>query len=311
MDKPEAEEKKLIFDEHNAHSFINECGKVTQLIERFHWFGEPEKLPHEITCSHLIHYTENDFAQNIGFNNSDFFCFKTQKWDPFNKDNDHYFVWWAALVPDGWDKGINRENPELQKFFKKRFCNSPAFKGESLCGPIGFIVPWKNILEEYAKSREKKFSQIQLKTFGTFFYSREIMYAIIVCIENDIITYRDEDGNEKEFSSIGEETEAFRRTNNSNESFIWKLYSTNDWYPSGHTDRPNGTWDHLSFAFYFPNKNNTLNIPPNLCHIKTKTASERRPHSRAYFASRNSKEMEPDFEIVNKLIDKINQKANY
>lgn len=104
---------------------------------------------------------------------------------------------------------------------------------------------------------------------------------------------------------IGKETEAFRRKKKENK-FIWKFYSTTEGYsPFGKP--PAHTWDHLSFAFYFPEEDDRLIIPPNFCEIKTKVAIGSIPESRNAAPWRRASQQEADEEIVNQLNEKINQ----
>lgn len=77
-----------------------------------------------------------------------------------------------------------------------------------------------------------------------------------------------------------QETEAFGRGNDGT-NFIWKVYSTVGYCnPRPRRNDVEWTWDHLSFAFNFPNGEQTLNIPPQLCTIKEKKATIKRPESR-------------------------------
>ncbi|KAJ6644368.1 hypothetical protein Bhyg_09337, partial [Pseudolycoriella hygida] len=86
--------------------------------------------------------------------------------------------------------------------------------GASLCGPIGIIVEYDDILHEYANSRRSNVSNVELRILGTFLYKSEIMYAILVCIRGD--------AGVQSYPLINEAgTEAFQPKGH---YFIWKLY---------------------------------------------------------------------------------------
>uniref|UniRef100_A0AC35FYB7 Uncharacterized protein n=1 Tax=Panagrolaimus sp. PS1159 TaxID=55785 RepID=A0AC35FYB7_9BILA len=138
------------------------------------------------------------------------------------------------------------------------------------------------------------------------------MYAILVCGKSDEITYKDnaDKNQEKSFSVLDDETEAFR-WNNNDEQFTWKVYTTtNGFNPNRRcSDAASDTWDHLSFAFYFPDENQTLDLPPELFTIETKLASKYLPETRKTDSKkyRTNYEQTSDEEIVAKLNEKISR----
>lgn len=235
---------------------------------------DDENKQFELPITHLVHFTTNDFARSIGLNDPNFFCFKPKNWDGAKNNNFEYLSWWSPNPPENWGDHIkNHENYKNYKFGDKDyFCTSPALNGAIRYGPIGIVVSWKNILNQYAASRQKSCADIRLKCFGTFKWQREIMFTILVCIKDDNIKYKDDQNIEHEFDLIVEETKAFRRTDM--DENIWKFYSTTcGWNSNLRTNNPAcDSWDHLSFAFYFPEEDNILKIPSNNCQIRTKPA---------------------------------------
>uniref|UniRef100_A0A914PGY6 Uncharacterized protein n=1 Tax=Panagrolaimus davidi TaxID=227884 RepID=A0A914PGY6_9BILA len=139
------------------------------------------------------------------------------------------------------------------------------------------------------------------------------MYSILVCSDDDIIHYEDEDETLKEFSLLRSDadTEAFRING---DDFIWKAYcTTNGWVSADilRKERPRGTWDHLAFSFFYTDKNQTLEIPPYMCRIKTKKATSFRPFSRQDNKSnRTFEEMVYDEQIVHMLYEKIDESVD-
>lgn len=134
-----------------------------------------EDGPHKLTCSKLGHFTENEFAASIALLDTDeSFCFKPYPWFT-NKTNPLKLTWWAPILPDNWNKNRNG-------------FASPAMGGSLLCGPIGFVAKWKDILDEYVKERgetagEALSFKLELRNLGTYRYPKEIMYAVLVCME--------------------------------------------------------------------------------------------------------------------------------
>lgn len=168
-----------------------------------------------------------------------------------------------------------REN--LSNIVSHDIGNSPALNGLSLCGPVGFVIPWKDILLKYADSRQKRLHDIDLRIMGTFLYRSEIMYAVLV--------------------------EYFA----SEEYFTWKVYSTVGF----RRDRPYGvrrTWDHISFGFNCPTSN--LGILPQLCNIIGKRATHNMPLSRsAYYEIRTSEAKIPSKNILGLLKNKTRHRS--
>lgn len=138
--------------------------------------------PHEFTCTHLVHFTENNCAEGIGLlATSEPFCFIPKRWDitdtiAFN------LSWWAPRPPDGWMDVIKNNLPNNDDD-NRDVGNSSAFNGPSLCGPVGFVISWEDILSQYTLSRQRSLDEIELRILGTFIYKREIMYAVLVCIK--------------------------------------------------------------------------------------------------------------------------------
>lgn len=135
--------------------------------------------PHQFICTKLVHFTENTFAEMIGLLDTDEpFCFKPYSWCAI-ETNPLNLTWWSPIPPANWNKGRGTT-----------IYDSSAVGGPSLCGPIGFVAPWKDILEEYARGRRETSNEgassevkIQLRNLGTYRYRKEIMYAVLVCME--------------------------------------------------------------------------------------------------------------------------------
>lgn len=137
----------------------------------------------ELTITHLVHYTENESAGAIGDSNS--FLFKPTAWNDRGGREFRYLSWWSLIPPTNWSELLGIENhPNFQKnSYNQHYGKSSIFNGKSLCGPIGFAVSWKDILDQYAINRGKDRADVQLKCFGTIMYKREVMYAILVCVK--------------------------------------------------------------------------------------------------------------------------------
>ncbi|KAG4072458.1 hypothetical protein HA402_004390 [Bradysia odoriphaga] len=244
--------------------------------------------PHELTCKELVHFTENKFAAEIGGSYTvPSFSFKAFPWGT----NTLNLTWWSPLPPDNWKDSLKRND------FYDFNCigNSAALNGSSICGPIGFAVSWKDILEQYANGRRNE-AKIELRNLGTYLYKREIMFAVLVCMESD---FKD---NRFPVITFDDGTEAFRGSPYSDD-FTWKVYSTIS-HSAGRT--LNGhprTWDHLTFGFYCPTPN--LNIPAQCCRIIGKTADKYRPRSRSDSSMRNELERQFCKDTVTKLEEKI------
>lgn len=69
---------------------------------------------------------------------------------------------------------------------------------------------------------------------------------------------------------------------------------------------PKTTWDHVSFAFYFPEEDDRLIIPPNFCEIKTKVAIGSYPESRKQTEKRSDSQKKANEKIVKELKEKNN-----
>lgn len=138
------------------------------------------ELPHELTCTHLVHFTENDFAERIGLSSKNEFVFQARQVNITPTDS-FPVTWWSPLPPENWRAVIanNLPNVDMEKY---DIGNSPAFNGNSLCGPVGIVVKWCDILDAYASSRQKPITDIEYRVPGTFLYKREIMYGILVCM---------------------------------------------------------------------------------------------------------------------------------
>lgn len=138
--------------------------------------------PHEFTCTHLVHYTENQFAASIGLLGTDEpFCFKPKECS-ITRSKSFNLTWWSPFPPADWNDVVHENLPFLFDEFGE-IGNSPAFNGPSLCGPLGFVTEWKDILGQYAISRQANVDDIELRVLGTFLYTKEIMYAVLVCIK--------------------------------------------------------------------------------------------------------------------------------
>ena len=111
--------------------------------------------------------------------------------------------------------------------------------------------------------------------------------------------------NLREYPLVRGETDAFRIVKK-NKRFIWKVYSTIGYakYRSKSTD---WTWDHLSFAFYFPDRVQRFYVSPKLCNIETKDATDYYPYSRSDYNMKKGRETEACPALVYKLKDKITQ----
>ncbi|KAE9550687.1 hypothetical protein FO519_006109 [Halicephalobus sp. NKZ332] len=145
--------------------------------------------PHEFLCTHLVHYTENEFAGDIGLEDPDYFSFKISEWTSIANLRGLNVTWWSPLPPRRFDEIIERNTPNMLRKYKYMedgklttvLGNSPAFRGDSICGPIGFSISWKDILNQYAENRGCDRNEVQLRVLGTFRYRSEIMYAVLVC----------------------------------------------------------------------------------------------------------------------------------
>lgn len=134
--------------------------------------------PHVLMCTRLVHFTENENAKEIGQLETLVrgFCFKAPNW--YGKFN---LNWWAAYRPDNWKTTVMDNLPNIDP--NNEIGSSPSFNGKSLCGPVGFVISFSDILGCYASSRGKGQEELELRILGTFLYKREIMYAILVCIK--------------------------------------------------------------------------------------------------------------------------------
>lgn len=174
------------FNKHCAKE-LDLMGKDNRWIDGYHGLSQnkrkdlnPEDNHFIFPCAYVVHFTENDSAVEIG--KLENFRFHVSDWKPENEQPICYVSWWTAVPPSNWeDIVVNKLPEEIKNKFEKSLGNSPAFNGESAFGPIGFVVSWKNILNEYARNRNLPFSKVDLRIFGTFLYSAEIMYSIIVC----------------------------------------------------------------------------------------------------------------------------------
>lgn len=83
------------------------------------------------------------------------------------------------------------------------------------------------------------------------------------------------------------------------DGLIWKVYSA--------CSQSGATWDHLSFAFYFPEPNYEWRMPPKNFSVIGKTADRYFPKSRRTNEEieRPEKEREPDSEVLAFLKKKI------
>lgn len=134
-------------------------------------------LPHELRCTHLVHFTENQYAELIGLETYNF-CFKPRSC-PISSNQNFNLTWWSPLPPENWETLLN---DGLLPHVYPDLGNSTAFGGQSLCGPVGFAIKWKNILNHYAASRGSSLQDVECRILGTFKYRSEIMYAVLVCI---------------------------------------------------------------------------------------------------------------------------------
>ncbi|XP_037024528.1 uncharacterized protein LOC119066275 [Bradysia coprophila] len=250
-------------------------------------------LPHELKCSHLVHFTDNDFAEIIGLSNTNHFVFRPQQL-PAMTSHSFRLSWWSPLAPDNWRTVIenNLPNVDMAEF---DIGNSPAFKGDSMCGPIGIVVKWRDIRTEYARSRGGIVTDVEFRILGTFLYTKEIMFGVLVCMKGDVAV-RDV------FPLIdAAETEAFAFC--SPHEFIWKVYSTVS-YSDARPSNVFWTWDHLAFGFYCPTTD--LIIRDQFCGFTTKKATNHRPMSRSVTNRRLPSEMYADDGILARLRAKTN-----
>lgn len=144
--------------------------------------------PHEFTCKELVHFTENTFAVRIGLSDTDpYFSFEPCPWETNALEKNLLkLTWWSPRLPVGWKNSLNES--DFNDF--KQIGNSGAIDGASICGPIGFVAPWKHILKQYVNARRESLSEgvssgieLELRNLGTFLYKREIMYGVLVCME--------------------------------------------------------------------------------------------------------------------------------
>jgi len=209
------------------------------------------QMPHEFECTNLVHFTENDFAESIGVDTDQFFSFRAFPWRESSETDWLQLIWFSPLPPRNWRSAVNVD-------MNWSIGNSPAIEEKSLCGPVGFVINWTDVLKQYAFGRQRIVEDIELRNVGTFLYRKEIMFSVLVCMKGDLSVDR--------FPVITDETDAFSGSSQS-DSFIWKVYSTGYW---GQNVPPNvhGTWDHLAFCFNCPTSN--LNIQPQVCSITEK-----------------------------------------
>ncbi len=141
----------------------------------------PLEMPHTFTCTHLVHYTENEFAEKIGFGNEDTFNFRASPWK-ITPNESFELTWWSPLPPNNWKEVIDESLPNIWNVFND-MGNSSPFNGKTICGPFGFVISWSDILDQYAVNRGKNRHDVELRILGTFLYTKEIMYAILVCVK--------------------------------------------------------------------------------------------------------------------------------
>ena len=103
----------------------------------------------------------------------------------------------------------------------------------------------------------------------------------------------------REYPLVRGETEAFGLVKK-NKKFIWKVYSTVG-YSKYRLRSADWTWDHLSFAFYFPNNNQRFYISPGLCDIETAPATNYYPYSRSNYDGENRRDVKAWSSLVSKL----------
>lgn len=141
----------------------------------------PIEEPHHFCCTNLVHYTDNKLAEKIGLlGNDEPFCFKPKQWR-ITRVESLKLSWWSPLPPDDWTDIVDDNLPNIWNEFEDTG-NSPALNGPSICGPVGFVSPWKSILQQYAISRQRILNDLEFRTMGTFRYRAEIMYAVLVCM---------------------------------------------------------------------------------------------------------------------------------
>lgn len=149
--------------------------------------GNGKLEPHVFTCTELVHFTENSLAEMIGNVMTDQTSdepFTFIPGEPFlvSKNAKFNLIWWSACPPTNWYNTVKSNLPNLLDNFGD-LGNSEPFNGKGKCGPVGFTLPFKDILEQYVRSRGTDLDKLQLKVFGTFRYSAEVMFAILVCVE--------------------------------------------------------------------------------------------------------------------------------
>uniref|UniRef100_A0AC34Q0W2 Uncharacterized protein n=1 Tax=Panagrolaimus sp. JU765 TaxID=591449 RepID=A0AC34Q0W2_9BILA len=298
----------IIFDEHDG----NEHQRGDMFVERFHGRDVDKQvmLSHDLICDKLVHFTENAAANEIGQMDEDGnFCFHAKSWKPLAKHDFaiRNFSWWAPVPPQNWEEIVRSNIPDKLEQYENILANSPAFKGDSRCGPIGFMVPWDNILKEYARSRGCPVAELELRIFGTCHFSAEIMFTIIVCKTSDVIDIDKEIETEdskrikrkhlfvdkKPTTVVMSHDEAEYRIKmpafecvlkknpeENNENFLWKVYSTIGFCDGIRPAGSNYSWDQIAFALYFPENDGKLKIQPKFCEITTKPATLFGPVSR-------------------------------
>lgn len=141
--------------------------------------NDPTEMPHEFICTELVHFTENEFARSIGLLGTDqSFSFRPSPWyDSWRARSENrplQLTWWSPRPPDNWIDAVTVRDYNIG--------SSPCINGESLCGPVGFVVKWKDILEQYAKGRQGEIKDIEFRNLGTYLYRKEIMFAVMVCM---------------------------------------------------------------------------------------------------------------------------------
>lgn len=167
-----------VFKAHSGDAVLTTNDK-RKWIDNFDCLSKGNYKCHYLTCESLIHLTKDHAVKLTHRDKADWFWFspnQSVRFDDFN------LVWWDAYPPEDWKKTPNEDVQHPRQTYQESIGHSPPFDGESGCGPKGFIVSWRNILEAYAASRDQEADDVEIRIFGTFRYKTEIRYAVLVCI---------------------------------------------------------------------------------------------------------------------------------
>ena len=230
---------------------------ITETYDEQRWQGlqDAKQAGTRIPINNLAHFTREDNAANIiaslGFKGG---------MKKINEDNiQESLSWWSPkfteedinLVRNTIDRAIRpfykeNDNPES---LKNQFATSDAFIPQAWrYGSIFFEYGIDELCQHYERYRaigqEKK---IQYKILGTYVYRQEIMYAVLVCSDED-----EQFANYPAVSGDGNNGAVVTRNN---QNWVWSPQATSTTITrlAEFKDQPKfRRWEHVAFAFYVP-----------------------------------------------------------